>query len=152
MAKFANTIFSCQLILALKVTCQLYWHQLSRRTIKLLNGDKPQVPVLTPPLPANIINQRKDSPMVTSEELCVSKKLLRWCHAFGSQSIILMRSLLRAFLSISVSISFLLKYLDKNPLTGSVWLAHNTHLHRKRTSWLFRKTDIWSLYTEIHSL
>lgn len=73
----------------------------------------------------------EDSPMVTSEELCVSRKLLRWCHVFGIQSMILMSSLLRMFFSISVSISFLLRYLPKKPLTGSVWLAHSTHLGRK---------------------
>lgn len=48
-------------------------------------------------------------PMVTSEELCVSRKRLRWCQTRGIQSMIFTSSMLRVRLPISVSISFLLR-------------------------------------------
>ncbi|TNN58917.1 hypothetical protein EYF80_030830 [Liparis tanakae] len=50
-------------------------------------------------------------PMVTSEELCASRKRLRWCQTRGIQSMILTSSMLRVRLPISVSISFLLRDL-----------------------------------------
>ena len=66
--------------------------------------------------------------MVTSEELCVSRNLFRCCHTLGIHSTILMRSLFFELLSTSASTSFLLRYLPRNPLTGSMWFAHRTHL------------------------
>lgn len=88
---------------------------------------------------------------MTSEELWVSRKLLRWCHVLGIQSIILTRSLLRIFLSISISISFLRRYLPKKPFTGSVWFAHNTHLQikKRKIMLIFLNLNFISIVTSI---
>lgn len=71
------------------------------------------------------------SPMVTSEELWLSRKRLRWCQTRGTQSMIFTSSVLRVRLPISISISFLLRWRPRNPFTGSMWLAHRTHLLKK---------------------
>ncbi len=65
-------------------------------------------------------------PIVISEELWVSKNLLRWCHTLGIHLIILTRSSFLVWLEISVSTSFLLRYLARNPFTGSMWFAYST--------------------------
>lgn len=71
-------------------------------------------------------------PIVTSEELWASKNLFRCCQTFGIQSIILTSSAFLILPLISVSISFLLRKRPRKPLTGSVWLAHSTHLWQNR--------------------
>ncbi len=68
------------------------------------------------------------SPIVTSEELCVSRKRLRWCQTHGIHSIILTSSPFLTRLLISVSRSFLRRYRPRKPFSGSIWLAHKTHL------------------------
>lgn len=78
------------------------------------------------------------SPIVTSDELWVSRKRFRWCQTRGTQSMIFTSSALRVRLPISTSISFLLRYRPRNPFTGSVWLAQSTHLLGEHTvAWAF---------------
>lgn len=71
-------------------------------------------------------------PIVTSEELWASKNLFKCCQTLGIQSIILTSSAFLILLLISVSINFLLRKRPRKPLTGSVWLAHSTHLWQSR--------------------
>lgn len=68
------------------------------------------------------------SPIVTSEELCVSRKRLRLCQTHGIHSIILTSSPFLTRLLISVSRSLRRRNRPRKPFTGSVWLAHKTHL------------------------
>lgn len=75
-------------------------------------------------------------PIVTSEELCVSRNLLRWSQTLGTQSMILFRSLLRIPVLTSASTSFRRRYLPRNPFTGSMWLAQSTH-RKLWWSWRF---------------
>lgn len=67
-------------------------------------------------------------PMVTSDELCVSRNLLMCNQTLGIQSIILFRSLFLILVRTSASTNFRRKNLPRNPLTGSIWLAQSTHL------------------------
>lgn len=68
------------------------------------------------------------SPMVTSEELWASRKRLRCCHTQGTHSTMRTSSVLRVRLLISVSRSFRRRKRPRKPFSGSVWLAHSTHL------------------------
>ena len=68
------------------------------------------------------------SPIVTSDELWVSRNLLRCCHTFGIQSKMRFRSLLRTPSWTSTSNKRRRKNRPRKPFTGSMWLAHKTHL------------------------
>lgn len=68
-----------------------------------------------------------DQPMVTSEELCVSRNWLRWCQTRGNQSTTRARSESRAPTPHSVSTRRRIRNRPSSPFTGSMWLAHSTH-------------------------